>query len=88
MKGLKQLRRKIAVFVILSGILLGLAIFTKVPALTMIPLVGYLIYRNTRNSIKYLGLWLIPVIAIPLAWPIFANSIGPSDDWLVAFQSS
>ena len=28
--------------ILLSGILLGLAIYTKIPAFTMIPLVGYL----------------------------------------------
>ena len=31
---------------ILSGISLGLAIFTKIPAFTMVPLVAYLIYQN------------------------------------------
>ena len=31
--------------IILSGITLGLAIFTKIPALTMIPVVAYLIFR-------------------------------------------
>jgi Dolichyl-phosphate-mannose-protein mannosyltransferase len=37
--------------VLLSGIFLGTAIFTKIPAFTMIPLVGFLIFTNTnRNS--------------------------------------
>ena len=30
--------------ILISGIFLGLAIFTKIPAFTMIPLVGYLIF--------------------------------------------
>src|SRR5919202_3682755 len=40
--------------ILLSGIFLGLAIFTKIPAFTMIPLVGYLIifvnHNNNNNS--------------------------------------
>ena len=35
--------------VILSGIFLGLAIFTKIPAFTMIPLVGYLIISSSSS---------------------------------------
>ena len=30
--------------ILISGIFLGLAIFTKIPAFTMIPVVGYLIF--------------------------------------------
>jgi hypothetical protein len=36
--------------VILSGVFLGLAIFTKIPAITMIPMIGFLVYMNYRNS--------------------------------------
>ena len=37
--------------ILLSGIFLGLAIFTKVPAFTMIPLVGFLlVYTGNNNS--------------------------------------
>ena len=71
------------VLVLLSGIFLGLAIYTKVPAFTMIPLVGYLIVSNSKsNRKKTLGLWLIPVILIPLLWPAYAFSIGQGDLWL------
>ena len=38
--------------VLLSGIFLGLAIFTKIPVFTMIPLVAYFIYRNGVNGIR------------------------------------
>jgi hypothetical protein len=34
----------------LSGPFLGLAIFTKIPAFTMIPLIGFLIYRKNNNN--------------------------------------
>ena len=51
------------VLILLSGVSLGLAIFTKMPALTMIPLVGFLIYKNNynrSNNLKNLGLWFVP----------------------------
>ena len=40
------------ILIISSGITLGLAIFTKIPIITFIPLVGYLIYRNNKNLKK------------------------------------
>jgi hypothetical protein len=82
--------------VLLSGIFLGLSIFTKVPAFAMIPLIGYLISISTNTNlsnikknnshrhinIKKLGIWFIPVILIPLIWPIYSLSIGEFDLWL------
>jgi 4-amino-4-deoxy-L-arabinose transferase-like glycosyltransferase len=70
--------------ILFSGALLGLAIFTKIPIFAMIPLIGYLIYTNTNknNKFKSLGLWLIPVILIPMLWPAFAFSIGEYDKWI------
>ena len=58
------------IIIILSGITLGLAIFTKVPIITFIPLIGYLIYKQERNF-KFLGIWLVPVLLIPLTWPAY-----------------
>jgi hypothetical protein len=75
--------------VLLSGIFLGLAIYTKIPAFTMIPVVGYLVVSSSNsNRKKTLALWLIPVILIPLLWPAYAFSIGEIDLWLksVMFQ--
>ena len=60
-------------FTMLSGILLGIAIFTKETAFIMIPLVAILLYQSTKNR-KSIVLWLIPVILIPLLWP--AQSIA------------
>src|SRR6266540_4904902 len=54
--------KKIAIIV--SGIFMGLAIFTKVPAFTTIPLVVFLTYSNTRR-LRYVLLWIIPTILIP-----------------------
>jgi hypothetical protein len=80
--------------ILLSGIFLGLSIFTKVSAFAMIPLIGYLICISTNknqsnnnknsshNHIRKLGIWFIPVILIPLIWPIYSVSIGEFDLWL------
>jgi hypothetical protein len=75
--------------IVVSGIFLGLSIFTKIPAFTMIPLIGLLIYKNNNNSLKALGIWTIPVILIPLIWPAYAAAIGDFHSWLngVAIQT-
>jgi hypothetical protein len=68
--------------ILLSGIFLGLAIFTKIPAFTMIPVVGFLIYQNSNRNLKMLGIWFIPVILIPLIWPAYSIWVGHFDEWL------
>ena len=78
--------------VLLSGIFLGLALFTKVPVLMMIPLLVFIILKGatpsfkgrkiTKNHLKILGVWFIPVILIPMLWPGYAISIGQFGDWL------
>jgi hypothetical protein len=94
---------RITSLILISGIFLGLAIFTKVPAFTIIPAVGFLIYTNVASTdnpptyskrllrvfhpnminIKMLGLWFIPIILIPVIWPLYSVSIGYSFDyWL------
>ena len=77
-------KNKKNLLVLLSGIFLGLAIFTKIPAITMIPLVAFIIYQNNSGSgnVKTLGLWFIPVILIPLIWPAYATYRGQFDLWL------
>jgi hypothetical protein len=92
-----QIKNQGIVFlVLLSGIFLGLSILTKVPAFTMIPLVGYLIcihininQSNNKNNnnhpiidLKKLGIWFIPVILIPLIWPIYSVLVNDFDLWL------
>jgi hypothetical protein len=67
--------------VLTSGIFLGLAIYTKVPAFTMIPLVGYLVFFHSKQRIKSLGIWLIPVLLIPAMWPIYSVVVGQADLW-------
>jgi len=71
--------------ILLSGTFLGLSIFVKTPTIAMIPLIGFLVYKNAiyKNniSVKVLGLWLVPVILIPLIAPIYANSFGLFNVW-------
>jgi hypothetical protein len=73
-------KRKSIPIVLLSGTLLGLAIFTKIPVISLIPLVGFIIYSNSKNF-RLIGLWVIPVVLIPVLWPIYAISQGELDDW-------
>lgn len=69
--------------VLISGVFLGTAIFTKVPIFTMIPLVAYLVYSGGKeNRLRNIGLWFIPVILIPLIWPAYSASQGHLDYWM------
>ena len=72
--------------VLLSGIFLGIAIFTKVPVFTMIPLLLFIILKNgnssTKSRLKLAGIWFIPVILIPMLWPAYAASAGQLNEWL------
>ena len=69
------------VLIVMSGLLLGIAIFTKVPAFTIIPLVALLIYRNNGRRLQPLAMWFIPVIAIPLLWPAQSLVVGAFSSW-------
>jgi hypothetical protein len=66
---------------LLSGVFMGLAIFTKIPVFVMIPLVQFVILANNMRSLKILGLWFIPVILIPLVWPAYALVNGQFEEW-------
>jgi dolichyl-phosphate-mannose--protein O-mannosyl transferase len=52
------LKNKNIPLVLLSGIFLGLAILTKIPVFTMIPVVGYLVYTSTNKQWKNVSLLL------------------------------
>jgi hypothetical protein len=69
------------ILIIMSGVLLGTAIFTKIPAFTIIPLIALVIYRNNGRRLKSLLMWLIPVIAIPLLWPGQSLVVGAFSTW-------
>ena len=74
---------------IISGIFLGLAIFTKIPAFTIIPLGIIMVYMVTRRK-RNVIVWLIPVLLVPMLWPIHATLSGDMNDWIdgVRYQVS
>lgn len=73
--------RIVPILVTISGVLFGLTIFTKLPIFALIPLGMYVIYSTSRNW-KLVGAWLLPVLLIPLLWPLFALSNGQFDQWI------
>ena len=71
-----------------SGIMLGLAIFTKVPAFVFIPLVIWLIFQKEKK-LTHMMIWIIPVLLIPLLWPANSILLDQFDLWIkdVLWQS-
>ena len=67
--------------VLISSSFLGLTIFTKVPAFSMIPLVGYLVYTTYNKNRKILAIWFIPIISISLVWPAYAMYLNQFNRW-------
>lgn len=70
------------VMVLLSGILMGVAIFTKIPAFTMIPLVAGMVYFGSGKNTRMLVLWIVPAILIPAVWPAQSVEAGQFGSWL------
>ncbi|HEY4681554.1 MAG TPA: glycosyltransferase family 39 protein [Nitrosarchaeum sp.] len=68
------------VSIILSGCLLGLAVFTKIPAVTMIFVVAWIVYTD-RKKFSDVLLLLIPFLLIPLVWPANAIVLDQFDLW-------
>lgn len=64
-----------------SGIMLGLAIFTKIPAFVFIPLVIWLVFQKKRKYQDIL-IWIIPVLLIPLLWPANSIVLDQFDLWI------
>jgi hypothetical protein len=75
---LKQ-HKKVAI--IMSGVFMGLAIFTKIPAFTTIPLVASFAYFSSRR-LTYVILFVIPAILIPALWPMHALTLGDWNEWV------
>lgn len=70
-----------SLLLICSATLMGLAIFTKVTAVTLAPVVGYVIYTNCRRWVD-LGKWMVPVLLIPAAWPVISVYLGHFKYWM------
>ena len=71
-----------------SGIMLGLAIFTKIPAFVFIPLVVWIIFQK-RKKFSDMLIWIIPVLLIPMLWPANSIFLDQFDLWIkdVLWQS-
>ena len=83
-KGPRFFDKKALLIIMLSGTALGIAIFTKIPALAMIPVLAYLIFMQPKRyseKLKALAIWFTPVILIPVIWPAYAISVGEYDNW-------
>jgi hypothetical protein len=75
--------RKLQFLLVTSGVCMGLAIFTKIPAFAAMPLIGYLICSQSReHKLRNLGSWLLPALLIPLLWPAHSIYEGQFDNWL------
>lgn len=77
---------RILLYCFVSGIFMGLAIFTKLPIIMMAPLVCFLLVAATNHErrlikVKSLLLWLGPVVLIPLVWPAHALLMGDFETW-------
>ena len=74
------INRKNLTLILLSGIFLGLTIFTKIPAFAFIPLLSLILLRRTKN-IRSLAIWFIPVLLVPAMWPAYALYAGDFEEW-------
>jgi hypothetical protein len=72
--------------IFISGVMLGLSIFTKAPMIAMMPLLTFYIYLYNKR-INQILLFLVPVILIPLLWPIDAAYKGEFDQWKIGVVS-
>ncbi len=64
-----------------SGIMLGLAIFTKIPVFVFIPLGIWLIFQK-RKKYQDTLIWIIPVLLIPMLWPANSIILDQFDLWI------
>ncbi len=66
--------------VLLSGICMGVTLFTKEYMVVMLPLLIFIFYKN--RELKKISLWLIPVVLIPSIWIIESVVRGEFNLWL------
>lgn len=87
LNSLNHLKPKISqVMIFTSGVLLGLAIFTKAPLIAIIPLLTFYTYKYNRK-ITHVILFLAPVIIIPFIWPLDAIAKGEYQQWVLGLSS-
>jgi dolichyl-phosphate-mannose-protein mannosyltransferase len=70
-------------WVLMAGVLLGIAIFTKIPILILVPVVSYLVFSGSQGCRLRVGaLFFIPLVSITMIWPAYSVSSGTFDLWL------
>jgi hypothetical protein len=74
------------ILIFLSGILLGLSIFTKAPLVAMLPLLVYYVYKYNKK-IPHVVLFLAPVLLIALIWPVDAIFSREYEEWVLGISS-
>lgn len=70
-----------SVIIKLSGIMLGLAVFTKIPSFVFMVLIGWLVF-SARKKIRDIGVWLFPVFLIPSIWIVHVINQEGFNLWL------
>ena len=79
-------KRKHQLLFLLSGVLFGLASFTKEASAVLIPALGYLVYTrlsiSSYRGLKNVVIWLVPVIVFSSVWPLYSVFTNQFDDWL------
>lgn len=70
-----------SIMIKLSGIMLGLSIFTKIPVFVFAVLVGWIVF-GCRKKIYDIGVWLVPVLVIPSIWLVYVIAQNDFDLWL------
>jgi len=66
--------------VLFSGVFVGLAIFTKIPAFTILPVLTYLVYSTHKNK-KLVVLLITPAVLLPMIWPAYAITHDQFEYW-------
>lgn len=81
-----KMDKKNLCLIVSSGILFGLASFTKESAVTLIPLLGYLLYLKLKqghpNRLKIVAMWVLPVVILSSIWPLYTVATNQFGNWL------
>jgi len=79
-------RRGNLLLFLLSGVLFGLASFTKESAVTLIPALGYLVFTRLNlasySRLKNVMIWLVPVIIFSSIWPFYSATTNQLGEWI------
>jgi hypothetical protein len=84
--GAYEMKRRDLLLFLLSGVLFGLAAFTKESAVILIPALGFLVYTRLDQAwyrrLKNVLIWLMPVIVFLSVWPVYSIATNQFGDWV------